>query len=101
MIKNNCYFQILDKDLEDSLEIIENLITTYYEERDYLYYINSLIFYEKLPSYNEFRKQFKVNSSSVKTTSKLSKEEKEQIKKENNETLKLFLDQKSYKEVSI
>lgn len=88
-------------DLEDSLDIIENLITTYYEERDYLYYVNSLIFYEKLPSYNEFRKQFKVNSSSAKATSKLSKEEKEQIRKENNATLKLFSDEKNYKEVSI
>lgn len=88
-------------DIEDSLEIIENLITTYYEERDYLYYVNSLIFYEKLPSYNEFRKQFKVNNSSAKATSKLSKEEKEQIRKENNATLKLFSDEKNYKEVSI
>lgn len=88
-------------DLEDSLEIIENLITTYYEERDYLYYVNSLIFYEKLPSYNEFRKQFKVNISSAKTTSKLSEKEKEQIKEENNETLKLFLDKKNYEEVRI
>lgn len=88
-------------DLEDSLDIIENLITTYYEERDYLYYVNSLIFYEKLPSYNEFRKQFKVNISSAKTTSKLSEKEKEQIKEENNETLKLFLDKKNYEEVRI
>lgn len=88
-------------DLEDSLEIIENLITTYYEERDYLYYVNSLIFYEKLPSYYEFRKQFKVNSSSAKTTSKLSEKEKKQIKEENNETLKLFLDKKNYEEVRI
>lgn len=88
-------------DLEDSLDIIENLITTYYEERDYLYYVNSLIFYEKLPSYNEFRKQFKVNSSSAKTTSKLSEKEKKQIKEENNETLKLFLDKKNYEEVRI
>lgn len=87
--------------LEDSLEIIENLITTYYEERDYLYYINTIALYEKLPSYNEFREQFKVNVSNSKTTSKLSKEEKEKRRNENNETLKLFLDKKNYEEVSI
>lgn len=88
-------------ELEDSLEIIENLITTYYEERDYLYYVNSLIFYEKLPSYNEFRKQFKINSSGAKATSKLSKKEKEKRRKENNNILKLFLDEKNYEEVRV
>lgn len=84
--------------MEESLEIVVDLLTTYYEERDYLYYISMLPFRDNPPSYNEFINKFKKSSSKV---ARLTKEEKEKIMKENNNTLKLFLNKENYKEVSI
>lgn len=89
---------MLDMELEESLELILNVIANYYEERDYLLYVNSLIFYEKIPSYNEFRKQFK---STLSQSTKLTKHDKEERRKENSKILKSFLNKENYEEVNL
>lgn len=79
------------------MEIIENVITTYYEERDYLFYVNSLIFYEKIPPYSQFRSKDKLKNKSK----KLTKKDKERMRKENNKILSLFSNKENYEEVKI
>lgn len=89
MIENNCYFQILDMHLDDSLELIYEVIENRTERRIYDYYLSTLIFSlfskEKPESYAQFKRKI---LKPKKVITKMTEEEKNSLIEKNNNLLK-------------
>lgn len=54
MVKYNLYFTTIKMDFEEVYPLIESFISTYYEERSFTVWANSLIMNDNPSQYNDF-----------------------------------------------
>lgn len=86
MLKYNCYFQVLETDLDESLELIISVVNQYFDEQLFDIYNTTLIKREEFISYEQFKKDCRGLDIATKTSNKSSKE----ILKENEDILAMF-----------
>lgn len=96
LIRCNCYFQIQDMDLNESIYIISSTINEYYDDRLYQLYLSTNSLRENFITFDKFKKDCRGSEHHQNNAiKKLSKKEKEDIENKNNKIISMFAKKKS------
>lgn len=87
LISNNCYFEILEDDLDLSIDLIDSIIEKYYDDRLYMTWNNQMLMSEKFISFKDYKEKCRVVNITSSITNTKSKDE---IIKESQDIISSF-----------
>lgn len=87
LISNNCYFNILDEDLDSVIDLIDSVVEKHFDDRLYMTWNSQMLMSEKFIPFKEYKDKCRtVNITKVKNNHKT----RDEIIKESQDILSSF-----------